>query len=147
MIHYLTSQANYTLRVDMEDWHGAKRYATYGLFRVLSESEGYKLIVGEYKGDAGDSLSTHNEKKFSTYDVDNDDAPIQFWNGNCAARFHGAWWYGACYRSNLNGRYYKDTGGRVEKKRNDGVSWNSWLGNKYSLKSVEMKIRKNFGKK
>jgi ficolin len=145
MLHYLTTQYNYTLRLDMEDWKGTKKVVTYDTFIVKSEEDGYELTVSGFKGDAGDSLSTHSGKKFSTYDVDNDDAPLQFWNGNCAKRFHGAWWYKACYRSNLNGKYYKD-GGQVEKKRNDGVSWNSWTGNKYSLKSVEMKIRKNFKK-
>jgi hypothetical protein len=147
LIHYVTTQFNYSLRIDMEDWSGAKRYATYDFFQVKSEEEGYELMVSGYKGDAGDSLSNHNGKKFSTYDVDNDEAPVEFWNGNCAARFHGAWWYTACYRSNLNGRYYKETSGAVAKKKNDGVSWNSWLGNKYSLKMVEMKLKRIFPKK
>ena len=59
-------------------------------------------------------------------------------------RFHGAWWYRSCYKSNLNGRYYKL--GVVEKKKNDGMSWNTWHGNKYSLKRVTMMIRRNFKK-
>lgn len=58
----------------------------------------------------------------------------------CLFRFHGAWWYRACYRSNLNGKYYKN--GQVEKKKNDGISWHSWYGIKYSLKSVEMKLKR-----
>jgi hypothetical protein len=56
------------------------------MFKIKSEQEGYQLEVGGYHGNAGDSLSYHNGKKFSTYDVDNDEAPIQFWNGNCAKR-------------------------------------------------------------
>jgi hypothetical protein len=87
MIHYLTSQANYSLRIDMEDWSGVRKHAFYERFQVKSEEEGYELEVSGYKGDAGDSLTPHNRKKFSTYDVDNDDAPIQFWDGNCAARY------------------------------------------------------------
>ena len=83
----MTTQASYNLRIDLEDWNGVKKYASYETFQVSSEEEGYELTVGGYKGDAGDSLSSHNGKKFSTYDVDNDEAPIQFWNGNCAARY------------------------------------------------------------
>jgi hypothetical protein len=85
-IYLLTNQANYSLRVEMEDWNGVKKYAKYDMFKIMSEEEGYKLILGDYHGNAGDSLSYHNGKKFSTYDVDNDDAPVQFWNGNCAKR-------------------------------------------------------------
>jgi hypothetical protein len=146
MIHYLTNDLNSSLKIELEDWSGAKRTANYAKFMVKSELDAYELTVSGYSGDAGDSLSAHCGQKWSTYDVDNDKAPVEFWNGNCAKRFHGAWWYGACYRSNLNGRYYKDTRGVVEKGKNDGVSWNHWLGNKYSLKSVSMKIRRVFGK-
>lgn len=40
--------------------------------QVENESENYKLVVGEYKGTAGDSLIYHNKMAFSTEDVDND---------------------------------------------------------------------------
>ena len=53
-------------------------------------------------------------------------------------RFHGAWWYRACYNTNLNGRYYE--GGLVALKMNDGMAWNSWHGAEYSLKKVEMRV-------
>ena len=77
----------------MEDWSGVKKFALYESFLVKSEEEGYELQVSGYSGTAGDSFSAHNGKKFSTYDVDNDDAPVQFWNGNCAKRFHGKLWF------------------------------------------------------
>jgi hypothetical protein len=80
--------------------------------------------------------------KFSTYDVDNDKAPDWFHGGNCAARFGGGgWWYSACYKSNLNGIYYQN--GIVLPKMNDGIAWNTWRFSNYSLKLVEMKIRRN----
>lgn len=72
-------------------------------------------------------------------DVDNDLIEKEFDGGNCARRFSGAWWYFKCYKSNLNGRYYR--GGSVDADRFDGVAWKSWTGSKYSLKKVEMKIR------
>lgn len=77
---------NYSLRIDMEDWNGVRKFASYDLFRILSEEEGYKLVINGYQGNAGDSLSAHNGRKFSTHDVDNDEAPPEFWNGNCAKR-------------------------------------------------------------
>ena len=59
-----------------------------------------------FSGDAGDFLTnTHNRRRFSTYDVDNDVSPL-----NCAVVHQGAWWYDGsvrfgCCASNLNGRY------------------------------------------
>ena len=78
---------------------------------------------------ADDSLSYHAGKAFSTYDQDND-----VWGSNCAASFRGAWWYGACHHSNLNGEYNNTQNGH-------GVNWYHWLGFTYSLKFTEMKIR------
>ena len=71
----------------MEDWEGNKKFANYDLFKIKSEEEGYELDVSGYHGDAGDSFSNHSGTKFSTYDVDNDEAPEWFWNGNCAERY------------------------------------------------------------
>ena len=52
--------------------------------------------------DAGNLLSYHVGKMFSTYDQDND-----FWAGGNFAmpQGRGAWWYGFCHHSNLNGEY------------------------------------------
>jgi hypothetical protein len=49
----LTSQTGYKLRVDMWDWDGKTRYAEYGTFTVGPASDGYRLDVGDYTGDAG----------------------------------------------------------------------------------------------
>eukprot|EP00794_Sanderia_malayensis_P020634 gene20634-22669_t len=78
-------------------------HALYGSFEIGSESDGYWLTIGGYSGNAGDSLTYHNNMKFSTYDRDNDldDA------GNCAERYEGAWWHAKCHFSNLNGLYPK----------------------------------------
>ncbi len=86
MIYYLTNQLNYSLRIDLEDWEGNRKIAIYDLFRIESEENGYQLIVNGYSGDAGDSFGTHNGKKFSTIDMDNDEAPEWFHGGNCAKR-------------------------------------------------------------
>ena len=76
--------------------------------------------------------------KFSTHDKDNDLAVKDF-GGSCATRFHGAWWYNKCYKSNLTGKYYR--GGKTEEGMYDGVAWKPWTGSDVSLKRVELKIR------
>ena len=82
----------------------------------------------------GDALSYHNNRQFSTKDRDND----KFIGINCAIDYHGAWWYGNCYYSNLNGKYFK--GGLQHRI---GIVWSHWKNNFYSLKRVNMKIRPN----
>ena len=141
MIHRLTNQDHYILRVELMDWDKKRRYAEYSEFVVDDEDEGFKLHIGGYQGDAGDAMSKHNKQKFSTRDVDNDQVVKEF-GGSCAKRFHAAWWYYKCYQSNLNGKYYRN--GKVEEKKFDGVAWKPWTGSNYSLKHVEMKIRPLF---
>ena len=84
-------------------------------------------------GDAGDSLGYHNGMKFSTKDRDNDLA----YEGSCAQRFKGAWWYQTCHYSNLNGLYLRAS----HTSRANGVNWYHWRGYYYSLQKTEMKIR------
>ena len=95
------------------------------------------MLISEFfvKGTAGDSLSIHRDQWFSTRDDDNDAAG----NRNCAAEYHGAWWYNTCRHSNLNGMYRGGGGSNV----NDGVTWYHWKGHHYSMKRTEMKIRPN----
>lgn len=71
-IYWLTNQANYKLMVTLEDWSGRKVFAEYASFRVESEADFYKLRVGRYHGNAGDSLTWHNGKQFTTLDRDHD---------------------------------------------------------------------------
>lgn len=58
--------------VELEDWTGKKVYAEYSSFHLESESEGYRLRLGTYQGNAGDSFSSHNGKQFTTLDRDKD---------------------------------------------------------------------------
>jgi len=80
----------------------------------------------------GDSLTKQKGEKFSTPDQDNDS-----WDKDCANTFKGAWWYGSCHSSNLNGLYL----GGPHESYADGVIWYDWTGHHYSLKISEMKIR------
>ncbi|MGH0162367.1 UNVERIFIED_CONTAM: hypothetical protein FKN15_046579 [Acipenser sinensis] len=103
-IHMLTQNGNEEFRVDLEDFDGKKTHATYKSFKLAGESELYKLHLGAFLGGpAGDSLTFHNDQPFSTFDKDNDNGSL-----NCAVTVSGAWWYQACYYSNLNGKYSKE---------------------------------------
>ncbi|XP_041667737.1 angiopoietin-related protein 2-like [Cheilinus undulatus] len=135
-IYWLTNQGTYKLLVTLEDWSGRKTFAEYASFRVEPESDFYKLRVGRYHGNAGDSLTWHNGKQFTTLDRDHD-----IYAGNCAHYQKGGWWYNACAHSNLNGVWYR--GGHYKSRYQDGVYWAEFRGGSYSLKKVTMMIRPN----
>ena len=130
-IHKISSQGYYELRIDMSNAENETRYAEYDDFLVSDIRDRFRLKVGKYHGDAGDSITARqNGRYFSTWDADND-----VWPRNCAITHSGAWWYGYCHHSNLSGLY----GNTAEGK---GINWSTWQGYSVSLKTVEMKIRK-----
>ena len=47
------SQARYELRVDLSDWAGNTRYAHYKIFQLGNTTDGYRLFVSRFSGDAG----------------------------------------------------------------------------------------------
>ncbi|XP_008848297.2 angiopoietin-related protein 6 isoform X4 [Nannospalax galili] len=98
------------------------------------ESDHYRLRLGQYHGDAGDSLSWHNDRPFSTVDRDRDS-----YSGNCALYHRGGWWYHACAHSNLNGVWHH--GGHYRSRYQDGVYWAEFRGGAYSLKKAAMLTR------
>ncbi|XP_028413255.1 angiopoietin-2-like [Dendronephthya gigantea] len=100
-IRYLTKSGQNVLRVDLMDFNGTEIHAKYGTFSVADEPDKYRLSIGNFSGDAGDSLADHNHMQFTTRDSDND----IFKSDNCAVKSKGAWWYNKCHRSSLNGLY------------------------------------------
>ncbi|XP_070602797.1 tenascin-N isoform X1 [Erythrolamprus reginae] len=129
-LHNLTKSARlpYELRVDLRT-HNESAYATYDFFQVGSSRDRYKLSLGNYRGTAGDAMTYHNGRKFTTIDKDNDIAIT-----NCAMTHHGGWWYKNCHLANLNGKY-------GEHKHSEGINWEPWKGHLYSIPYTEMKIR------
>ncbi|MBN3316186.1 ANGL7 protein, partial [Atractosteus spatula] len=135
-IHDISSQGDYSLRIDLEDWNNKHKHALYESFSIEEEVNHYRLHVSGFSGTVEDSFSWyHNKRSFSTPDTGN----------ICAEISHGGWWYHQCFFSNLNGVYYK--GGRYSAKGKnllgpDGIVWYSWKDSDYySLKKVSMMIR------
>ncbi|KAM8996456.1 ficolin-2-like [Ara ararauna] len=132
-IHFLTSLGLSELRIDLRDFENNYYFAKYSSFRVLGESEKYKLVLGDFLGgNAGDSLSYHKDMPFSTTDEDNDMSSF-----NCATEYKGAWWYNDCHYSNLNGMYWLGVHGSYA----DGINWKTGKEYHYSHKRTEMKFR------
>ncbi|ELU13354.1 hypothetical protein CAPTEDRAFT_56561, partial [Capitella teleta] len=64
------------------------------------ESDKFRLDIGGYSGNAGDSMRHQNGRKFST---NNNHAGSET---DCAyTRKGGGWWYKSCVYANLNGTY------------------------------------------
>ncbi|XP_074702358.1 tenascin isoform X2 [Strix aluco] len=127
-LHKITSQGQYELRVDLRD-KGDTAYAVYDRFSVGDAKSRYRLRVDGYSGTAGDSMTYHNGRSFSTFDKDNDSAIT-----NCALSYKGAFWYKNCHRVNLMGRY-------GDNSHSQGVNWFHWKGHEYSIQFAEMKLR------
>ncbi|KFV11305.1 Tenascin-R, partial [Pterocles gutturalis] len=127
-LHKITSQGQYELRVDLRD-KGETAYAVYDRFSVGDAKGRYRLRVDGYSGTAGDSMTYHNGRSFSTFDKDNDSAIT-----NCALSYKGAFWYKNCHRVNLMGRY-------GDNNHSQGVNWFHWKGHEYSIQFAEMKLR------
>lgn len=60
-LHRLTASANMSVRFDMEDYEGDRRYAEYTTFVVADESDNYRLTVDGYRGTAGDAVVSSNK--------------------------------------------------------------------------------------
>ncbi|XP_063915101.1 fibrinogen C domain-containing protein 1-like [Zophobas morio] len=132
-MHALTESTQVSeLLIELIDWENGKVYAYYGTFRVGSEDKGYGLKIGDYSGNAGDCLAAHDERKFSTKDKDQDAHDTV----HCANHYNGGWWYAACFRSKLTGKYIKGN-----TSTNQGIHWDLFHPNTYSLKQVRMMLR------
>ncbi|XP_042181103.1 angiopoietin-related protein 7 [Oncorhynchus tshawytscha] len=135
-IHHLSTQGDYSLRIDLEDWTHHHKHAFYQSFSIEDEENHYRLHVSGYSGTVEDSFSWYHDKQdFSTPDT----------GDICAEISHAGWWYHQCFYANLNGVYYK--GGRYSSKAKtllgpDGVVWYSWKDSDYySLRKTSMMIR------
>ncbi|XP_077472366.1 tenascin-N [Stigmatopora argus] len=109
---------------------GSERaYAVYDSFKIGSARQKFALSIGSYRGTAGDAMTYHQGRPWTTIDSDNDIAL-----GNCALTHRGAWWYKNCHLANINGKW-------GDNRHSLGVNWEPWKGHLVSLDFTEMKIR------
>uniref|UniRef100_A0A8C2ZX65 Tenascin N n=1 Tax=Cyclopterus lumpus TaxID=8103 RepID=A0A8C2ZX65_CYCLU len=128
-IYELTNTpTQYELRFDLGV--GAERaYAVYDNFKIAPVKQKFKITIGKYSGTAGDAMTYHQGRPWTTVDNDNDIAL-----GNCALVHRGAWWYKNCHLANINGKW-------GDNRHSLGVNWEPWKGHLVSLDFTEMKIR------
>ncbi|XP_034483850.1 fibroleukin-like [Drosophila innubila] len=129
-IHRLTSNSRHDLYIHMEKFDGSTMYGHYDNFKIAGEEDHYRLIsLGKCSGTSRyDALRSHEHKKFTTFDNDNDEWP----EGNCAIFSGSGWWHDHCVNTNLNGKYFNS-----EVQNEQSIFWE----NKTSLKKVKMMIR------
>ncbi|XP_071396736.1 tenascin-like [Centroberyx affinis] len=125
-LHNLTTMTRMILRVDLRAGDESV-FAKYSTFQVGKRN--YRLSVAGYSGTAGDSMSYHNNRLFSTKDRD-----LEPFITRCAMSYRGGWWYKNCHEANLNGLYGIDV-------KHQGVIWTSWKGTEFSIPFTEMKMR------
>nr|XP_060641710.1 angiopoietin-2-like [Anolis sagrei ordinatus] len=134
LIHSLTNQGSYSLRIKLQDWENIEAYALYEHFQVGPEEQNYRLYARKYSGTAGRTSSlSPSGTEFSTKDVDNDRCACK-----CAQMAGGGWWFDACGPSNLNGIYFPPSPAMM---RYNGMKWHYWKGPSHSLKMTSMMIR------
>jgi len=129
-----------TLRVDLEDWDGARAFAEYERFEIASAGEKYAVLGNlQSRGNAGNLVrgqTSSGPVPFSTFDADHDFDT----NVNLARSGRGGWWFSSGSANLLNGPYpsgRQDTSEQVMK-------WGGWTtGNRNNapLRYVTMKLQ------
>ncbi|EDW02021.1 protein scabrous [Drosophila grimshawi] len=125
-LHHLTLNNCTQLRIQMQDIYDNNWVAEYKHFYISSRSDGYRLHIGEYSGNASDALNYQQGMQFSAIDDDRDISQT-----HCAANYEGGWWFSHCQHANLNGRY------------NLGLTWfdagrNEWI----AVRSSQMLVKR-----
>lgn len=82
--------------------HRPTMFDLYRHFYIEDESQGYRLIVGDYTGNATDRMGANNGQRFTTSDKDFDSS-----SGNCANSREGGWWYTNCGSALVNDGFLK----------------------------------------
>ena len=144
-LHYLTSNRSYTVRFDLMDWDNETAYAEYSSFYVESEADKYRLLIGEYSGnasadeteDAQHGFLYHNNTQFTTDDQDNDNLA----SSNCVhLHGYGGFWYKGCVRAGATNDYCARSVVQNSCALNK-LRWDAWHGAHYSLQKLAMMMR------
>lgn len=98
-VHYLTSNGDHLLYMEMLATTNERITALYSNFQIQNEASYYKLMYSACVSGKCDGVNQHQYQPFSTYDR-NDHAFLT----TCPEIYSGGWWYNGCYDINLNGR-------------------------------------------
>ena len=100
-MYRLTKSSPVELLISVYTKEGKWFFPQYKSFQIGSEATKYRLYIGNFTGDGGDSLSFSHNARFSTYDQDHDSS-----SSNCASSQRGGWWYYSCAQAKLTGEPY-----------------------------------------
>ncbi|CAF0977009.1 unnamed protein product [Adineta steineri] len=63
-LHWLTSTYSCRLKIEVTDWYNETRTATYEVFRIANQQDGYRIKISEYHGDMEVSNKIDSKKIF-----------------------------------------------------------------------------------
>jgi ficolin len=136
----LTQSGKWQLRLRFHwadgEFAGRWGHVTYNNFEIASETENFKLTVGDsvdhsyMPNGRVDAFSGHNGLKFSTSDKDPG-------SSSCAATYKGAWWFSGCFSACLN--CVPDSGNRGTNGDvwYDGKAWRIVMSNDMAILKIE----------
>ena len=127
-MYRLTKSSPVELLISMYTKEGKWFFPQYKSFQIGSEATKYRLYIGNFTGDGGDSLSFSHNARFSTYDQDHDSS-----SSNCASSQRGGWWYYSCAQAKLTGEPYASS---------TSYNYAKWpSASSYALSQAYMEIR------
>ena len=147
-MHQLTSSRPYTLRIGLINFNNQWRSAKFSSFKVTSEVDKYRLLLGSYSGTAStdeaqdktNGFLYHNNSQFTTPDDDND----AMTSGSCVDHHpscdcaRNGFWYNNCAKFNPTSAYCS-TNGCGDPAKN--LHYNSFGGHSYTMSRITMMIR------
>ncbi|KAL7985026.1 hypothetical protein Chor_003596 [Crotalus horridus] len=134
-IYSIVDQADYILRIELEDWRAKRHYIEY-TFKMGGPDRDYALILSRITGNIPNALPEQKEIKFYT----NDHGSSIERKLNCSESDTGGWWFNVCEETNLNGRYIRSSSkGKLERKK-QGLYWKPQKGKPCLLKSTKLMI-------
>ncbi|NXF99980.1 ANGL3 protein, partial [Sakesphorus luctuosus] len=133
-MYSITRQGGYLLRIELQDWRGARRHVQY-LLSLGGPDSSYTLWLSRVSGTIPSALPEHTPLRFSTPDHATGTAS----DTNCPQNFLGGWWHSECEETNLNGKYVTPRS-RGRQDRGKGLYWKPKKGRYYLLKSTKIMI-------
>ncbi|NWW75634.1 ANGL3 protein, partial [Climacteris rufus] len=127
-IYAITSQGNYILRLELQDWRENRRHIEY-TFSLGGPESSFSLQLARLSGSIPRALPEHTQLPFS--------APPR--GLRCPGTHPGGWWHSECEETNLNGKYVTPRSrGRLDRRK--GLYWKPKKGRYYLLKSTKIMI-------